>query len=83
MTLYSFWINRYYKELDTYLEAMFIIRDLDFIPAMLDENFKAPSNSMLRKCLAKINLFYEPNRFYLEMQKSDRLAENNESELVM
>ncbi len=81
LTLYSFWINRYYKELDTYLEAMFIIRDLDFIPAMLDENFKAPSNSMLRKCLAKINLFYEPNRFYLEMQKSDRLAENNESEL--
>ena len=51
---------------------MFIIRDLDFIPAMLDENFKAPSNSMLRKCLAKINLFYEPNRFYMEMQKSDR-----------
>lgn len=81
LTLYSFWINRYYKELDTYLEAMFVIRDRDCVQNMLDGEFVPPSNATLRKYLAKINLFYEPNRFYLEMQKSDRLVETNQSEL--
>lgn len=81
LTLYSFWINRYYKELDTYLEAMFVIRDKDCIQDMLNESFVPPSNATLRKYLSKINLFYEPNRFYLEMQKSDRLVETNQSEL--
>ncbi|MGN1329858.1 MAG: hypothetical protein ACI4VN_00770 [Clostridia bacterium] len=80
LTLYSFWVNRYYKELDTYLEAMFVIRDLDLIQPMIDGNFKSPSKDDLKKELVKLNLFYDPTRFVLEMQKAEKLKQKNESE---
>lgn len=51
LTLYSFWVNRFYKELDTYLEAMFVIRDFDLIQSMVDGNFKSPSKEDLKKNL--------------------------------
>lgn len=80
LTLYSFWVNRYYKELDTYLGAMFVIRDFDLTQSMVDGTFKSPSKEDLNKELVKINLFYDPIRFVLEMQKAEKLKINNESE---
>ena len=80
LTLYSFWVNRYYKELDTYLEAMFVVHDFDLIPTMLDDTFKSLPKEQLKKSLVKMNLFYDPTRFYLEMQKAERLSENEETE---
>lgn len=80
LTLYSFWVNRFYKELDTYLEAMFVIRDFDLIQSMIDGNFRAPSKVDLSKEVVKMNLFYDPIRFVLEMQKAEKLKVNNESE---
>lgn len=80
LTLYSFWVNRYYKELDTYLETMFVIRDLDLTQSMIDGNFKPPSKGDLKKELVKLNLFYDPTRFILEMQKAEKLKQKNESE---
>ena len=80
LTLYSFWVNRFYKELDTYLEAMFVIRDFDLTQSMVDGTFKSPSKDDLSKELVKMNLFYDPIRFILEMQKAEKLKINNESE---
>ncbi len=80
LTLYSFWVNRFYKELDTYLEAMFVIRDFDLTQSMIDGTFKSPSKDDLKKELVKMNLFYDPIRFVLEMQKAEKLKINNESE---
>lgn len=53
LTLYSFWVNRFYKELDTYLEAMFVIRDFDLTQSMIDETFKSPAKEELKKNLLK------------------------------
>ncbi len=80
LTLYSFWINRYYKELDTYLESMFVIRDLDLVQSMIDGTFSSPSLGELHNEIVKMNLFYDPARFVLDMQKSEKLKSNNESE---
>ena len=80
LTLYSFWINRFYKELDTYLGAMFVIRDFGLTQSMVDGTFKSPSKEDLDKELVKINLFYDPLRFRFEMQKAEKLKINNESE---
>lgn len=80
LSLYSSWVNRYYKELETYSEAMFVVHDFNLIPSMIDGSFKALPKDLLKKSLAKMNLFYDPTRFYLEMQKAEKLSENEETE---
>lgn len=80
LTLFSFWINRFSKELDSYLQAAFVIRDFNLYEDYASGNFKAPPLDVLERSLVKINLFYDPCKFYLEMKKGEELAENGEVE---
>ena len=80
LTLFSFWTNRLSKELDSYLQASFVIRDFDLYSSFLSGSFKAPPIDVLQRSLVKINLFYDPVKFYLEMRKGEELSENGEVE---
>ena len=80
LTLFSFWTNRFNKELDSYLQAAFVIKDFDLYDSFLSGSFKTPSLDVLQRSLVKINVFYDPVRFYLEMKKGEQLSENGEVE---
>ena len=80
LTLFSFWTNRFNKELDSYLQAAFVIKDFDLYDDYVSGNFKSPNLDVLQRSLVKINVFYDPVRFYLEMKKGEQLAENGEVE---
>ena len=80
LTLFSFWTNRFNKELDSYLQAAFVIKDFDLYDSFITGNFRSPSIDVLQRSLVKINIFYDPVRFYLEMKKGEQLAENGEVE---
>ncbi len=80
LTLFSFWTNRYSKELDSYLQAAFVIKDFDLYDSYASGNFKSPPVDVLQRSLVKINLFYDPVKFYLEMKKGEELAESGQVE---
>ena len=80
LTLFSFWTNRFNKELDSYLQAMFVIQDFNLYSDLLSGSFKSPPVDVLQRSLVKMNVFYDPVRFYLEMKKGEKLSENGEVE---
>ena len=68
LALNSFWSNRFIKEMDTYFESMYCIRQLDLLPQMLDGSFNIDdiSTDDIRYIYIKMNLLYPTVRSYWE-----------------
>ena len=66
LALNNYWCNRFTKETDTYIESMFIIKQLDLLPQMLDGSFNSNnlSEKDIRNVLLKMNFLYAPTKNY-------------------
>ena len=66
LALNNFWSNRLIKEMDTYFEGIFAIRQLDLLPKMFDGSFNPDELSFkeLKNLFFKMNFLYKPTKSY-------------------
>ena len=66
LALNNYWCNRFTKEIDTYIESIFVVKQLNLLPQMLDETFNLDSISMkdITNVLLKMNFLYAPTKNY-------------------
>lgn len=66
LALNNHWCNRFTKEIDTYIESIFTVKQLDLLPQMLDGSFNIDnlSEKDIASVLLKMNFLYAPTRNY-------------------
>lgn len=66
LALSNYWSNRFTKELDTYIESIFIIKQLNILPEMLNGVFNIENLSIsdIEAVLLKMNFLYAPTKNY-------------------
>lgn len=66
LALNNYWCNRFTKEIDTYVESIFIVKQLNLLPQMLDETFDINNLSIedIKSVLLKMNFLYAPTKNY-------------------
>ena len=66
LALNNYWCNRFTKEIDTYITSIFVVKQLDLLPQMLDGTFniEALSPEDVKSVLLKMNLLYAPTKNY-------------------
>lgn len=86
LALNTFWANRYSKELNMYLEAMFAVHEFGLIDKILSGKETSVSEEEIKEMLCKTNSFYFPaNKFLRSLEDKvnslswDSLAEHSKS----
>lgn len=66
LALNNYWCNRFTKESDTYIESIFIIKQLNLLPQMLDGSFNIDNLPIadIESVLLKMNFLYAPTKNY-------------------
>lgn len=66
LALNNYWCNRFTKEIDTYIESIFMIKQLNLLPQILDESFDINNLSIsdIQNVLLKMNFLYAPTKNY-------------------
>ena len=84
LALGVFWLNRYTKELDTYAEAMFAIREFNLLPQMLSSDniysVRLPEDQ-IKEVLIKMNTLYYPSETFFQRQQQEYDNSDDDREL--
>ena len=68
LTINTFWVNRFVKELDTYSEGLYICNQLDLLPKIFDGTFKLEDleDKDIKNIITKMNILYLPSYDFWE-----------------
>ena len=79
LTLNTFWVNRFVKELDTYSEGLYVCNQLNLLPKMLDETFNEEDLNIedIKTVLTKMNILYIPSYEFWEYASTHKDAVDN------